>query len=41
MALIKDRNTYAKQQAWSRWLWKRKNMNKEDMDNAIRDSAYM
>jgi len=41
MALVKDRSTYAKMQAWSRWLWNRKLMNKEDLDAAIRDAAYM
>lgn len=41
MALIKDRSHYTKMQAWSRWCWKRKLMNKEDLDNAIRDAAYM
>lgn len=41
MALVKDRDQYAKMQAWSRWCWKRKLMNKEDLDNAIRDAAYM
>lgn len=28
-------------QSWSRWLWQRKLMNREDLDNAIRDAAYM
>lgn len=41
MALIKDRSQYAKMQAISRWLWRRKLMNKSDLDKAIRDSAYM
>lgn len=41
MALIKDRSQYAKMQAISRWLWRRKQMNKRDLDAAIRDSAYM
>ena len=41
MALIKDRNTFAEMQAWSRWLWSRRLMNKKDLDAAIRDAAYM
>jgi hypothetical protein len=41
MALIKDRSRYAKMQAISRWLWRRKLMNKSDLDKAIRDAAYM
>jgi hypothetical protein len=41
MALIKDRSRYAKMQAISRWLWRRKQMNKADLDKAIRDGAYM
>jgi chromosome segregation ATPase len=41
MALIKDRSQYAKMQAISRWLWRRRLMNKSDLDKAIRDAAYM
>jgi hypothetical protein len=41
MALIKDRSRYAQMQAFSRWLWKRKLMNKRDLNAAIRDAAYM
>jgi chromosome segregation ATPase len=41
MALIKDRHMYSKMQAISRWLWKRKKMNKRDLDAAIRDAAYL
>jgi chromosome segregation ATPase len=41
MALIKDRSMLAKMQAVSRWLWKRRLMNKRDLDAAIRDAAYM
>lgn len=41
MALIKDRSRYTEMQSWSRWLWQRKLMNKQDLDNAIRDAAYM
>jgi chromosome segregation ATPase len=41
MALIKDRSMLAKMQAISRWLWKRRLMNKRDLDAALRDAAYM
>ena len=41
MALLKDRAMYAKMQAISRWLWRRKLMNKKDLLAAIRDAAYM
>lgn len=41
MALIKDRGEFAKMQSWSRWNWARRCLNRNDLNQAIRDAAYI
>lgn len=41
MALIKDRSEFAKMQSWSRWNWARRILNRNDLNKAIRDAAYI